>query len=55
MILKVYFGTELPSPTTSVKQVFMSNCPKTIIGCLSSPPTISLDDFLTSWTAQLFT
>lgn len=55
MILEVYFGTEAPSPTTSVKQVFMSNCPKKMTGYLSSPPTTMLDVFLTSWKAQLFT
>lgn len=54
MILKVYFGTEAPPPTTSVKQVFMSSCPKKMFGYLSSPPT-RLDVFLTRWTAQLFT
>lgn len=48
MILKVYFGTKAPSPTTSVKQAFMSNCPKKMIGYLSNPPTIRLAVFLTS-------
>lgn len=51
MILRVYFCTEASSPTTSVKQVFMSTCPQEMIGYLSSPATIRFDVFLTSWTA----